>query len=445
MKKTEILFVLLWAFLSLQPIHAIDVDTRFYNVGQGLCTFTSCNKEGLLFDCGSVKYPTRKESKSIIEGIGNDIIKEIKNKKIKTIDIVVSHTDKDHYSLLPPLFVYIKETMKTENTKIGKIIVGGAYDLADVTFTTKPPTTGTIESLNEFLARQYLFYSPDLTLYVAENRNSKSTVYFEYRKSMKGDYKFKYDINSTFFQKNASGKIWLEVLDEARKDRIKTKDKRTFPSELLILPQRKTSNSSGSRTFTITANTINYSSSVLQPKLACHSKLLGIDYGESETNDASAIVKINGQLLLTGDATLNSLRYFYKNNQMGNLKSDILQVPHHGASLKIGSFYWADYVNADYLIISAGPGNGFGHPRCSSLSSYAFKKNAHLSTFINSGTNGDIVCASDESLTADYEWRTPDYRPNTQGFPKFFIMNESKSLAVKCSVPDSGDSKCNWY
>ncbi len=92
------------------------------------------------------------------------------------------------------------------------------------------------------------------------------------------------------------------------------------------------------------------------------------DHQEKDNNDNSLVIRIvydQIKVLLTGDISVeieNKLVNFYSNkNQIDSLKSEILKAGHHGSKTSTSKEF-LDVVNPNYIIISAGKDNRFGHP-----------------------------------------------------------------------------------
>jgi len=87
------------------------------------------------------------------------------------------------------------------------------------------------------------------------------------------------------------------------------------------------------------------------------------DVSEVESNTASVITRIiygDTSFLLTGDSPKSIEKYIAA--QFGsNLKSDVLKAGHHGSKTSTDE-YFLNAVNPEYVIISAGADNSYGHP-----------------------------------------------------------------------------------
>jgi len=82
-----------------------------------------------------------------------------------------------------------------------------------------------------------------------------------------------------------------------------------------------------------------------------------------ETNDASIVGKLIYQdksFLLTGDST-KKVEYLLLFSDPNILKSDVLQVGHHGSKTSTSLIY-AEAVSPEYAVISTSKDNSYGHP-----------------------------------------------------------------------------------
>ena len=84
------------------------------------------------------------------------------------------------------------------------------------------------------------------------------------------------------------------------------------------------------------------------------------DLIEKDNNDNSVVTRIvygDTKIMLTGDASVEVEEKLLKNN----LQSNILKAGHHG-SRTATSLEFLNVVSPEYIIMSAGEGNKFGHP-----------------------------------------------------------------------------------
>ncbi|HEC30811.1 MAG TPA: MBL fold metallo-hydrolase [Candidatus Yonathbacteria bacterium] len=87
------------------------------------------------------------------------------------------------------------------------------------------------------------------------------------------------------------------------------------------------------------------------------------DVSEVESNTASIITRLiygNTSFILTGDSP-RSIEKYISGVFGSNLKSDVLKAGHHGSKTST-SKYFLNTVDPDYVVISAGKDNRYGHP-----------------------------------------------------------------------------------
>lgn len=92
------------------------------------------------------------------------------------------------------------------------------------------------------------------------------------------------------------------------------------------------------------------------------------DVSTWETNDASIVAKLvygDESFLLTGDSTKKA-EYLLLDMNETILKSDVLKAGHHGSKTST-SLPYAEAVDPEYAIISAGKDNSYGHPHQETL------------------------------------------------------------------------------
>lgn len=82
------------------------------------------------------------------------------------------------------------------------------------------------------------------------------------------------------------------------------------------------------------------------------------------TNNASVVARFDyesGKILFTGDAEVDSQNQMMARYKAGELRADILKVPHHGASSAYNKKFLEE-VGAKFAVISVGKNNNYGHP-----------------------------------------------------------------------------------
>ncbi|MGR9000354.1 MAG: DNA internalization-related competence protein ComEC/Rec2 [Gammaproteobacteria bacterium] len=98
-------------------------------------------------------------------------------------------------------------------------------------------------------------------------------------------------------------------------------------------------------------------------------------------NDSSCVLKVqseNGAVLLTGDIEKAEESRLVK-NYGENLKANVLIAPHHGSKTSSTAGF-LQAIQPDYVLISAGYKNQFGHPHADVLSRYENIKTKWLNT-----------------------------------------------------------------
>jgi len=88
------------------------------------------------------------------------------------------------------------------------------------------------------------------------------------------------------------------------------------------------------------------------------------DVSTWERNDGSIVGRLvykDKSFMLMGDATLYTENLIEWNENLKNLKSNVLKLGHHGSRTSTG-LLWLEKVDPDIAIISAGKNNTYGHP-----------------------------------------------------------------------------------
>ena len=93
-----------------------------------------------------------------------------------------------------------------------------------------------------------------------------------------------------------------------------------------------------------------------------------LDPSGMETNTASIVARLvygENEFLLTGDSPVNIEGYLIslesQGDTLGNLRADILKAGHHGSRTST-SLEYVKAVQPEYVVISAGKDNKYGHP-----------------------------------------------------------------------------------
>ncbi len=114
-------------------------------------------------------------------------------------------------------------------------------------------------------------------------------------------------------------------------------------------------------------------------------------------NDNSCVLKIQsdyGAVLLTGDIEEGAESWLVK-NYANNLKANVLIAPHHGSKTSSTAGF-LQAVQPDYVLISAGYRNQFGHPHTDILSRYENIK----AKWLNSADSGAITISVNDNAWA---------------------------------------------
>ena len=82
------------------------------------------------------------------------------------------------------------------------------------------------------------------------------------------------------------------------------------------------------------------------------------------TNDGSVVAKLSYKgtsFMLTGDATMKTENFVFKDNNLADLKSNFLKVGHHGSHYSTSESF-LEAVSPKVALISDGKNNKYGHP-----------------------------------------------------------------------------------
>ena len=145
----------------------------------------------------------------------------------------------------------------------------------------------------------------------------------------------------------------------------------------------------------------------------CEIEFLGPYETYSDVNDNSICLKVShgeNSMLFTGDAGSTPEK---KMIEMGeNLEANLLQAGHHGSSTS-NSYYFLRESNPEYVVISCGKDNMYGHPHEEALSRFrdlgaeVFRTDEQGTVIaVDDGTSITFNCEgkkSDRTHTSDYE------------------------------------------
>lgn len=117
------------------------------------------------------------------------------------------------------------------------------------------------------------------------------------------------------------------------------------------------------------------------------------DVSNWERNDGSIVGRLvygESSFMLMGDATKYTENLIGWNENVENLKSDVLKLGHHGSRTS-SSLLWLEKVEPDVAIISAGENNRYGHPHQEILDSLESLNIPYLVTY----KKGNIIFKTD--------------------------------------------------
>ena len=123
----------------------------------------------------------------------------------------------------------------------------------------------------------------------------------------------------------------------------------------------------------------------------CMIEFLGPYRNYDSTNDDSICLKVThgkNRILFTGDAGRITEKDMIEAGE--NLEADLLQAGHHGSSTS-NSYYLLRESNPEYVVISCGEGNMYGHPHEEALSRFS---DLGAEVF-RTDTQGTIIAESD--------------------------------------------------
>jgi len=117
------------------------------------------------------------------------------------------------------------------------------------------------------------------------------------------------------------------------------------------------------------------------------------DVSQFESNDGSIVGRLvysESSFMLMGDATKYTENLIGWNENITNLKSDVLKLGHHGSRTS-SSVLWLEKVEPEVAIISAGENNRYGHPHKEILDSLKSLGIPYLATY----EKGNIIFKTD--------------------------------------------------
>ncbi len=120
-----------------------------------------------------------------------------------------------------------------------------------------------------------------------------------------------------------------------------------------------------------------------------------------ETNDASIIGKLvygKSSVMLSGDSPISKELYLV-NNKRADLDVDILKLGHHGSRTS-SSQQFLQATSPDFVVISAGLNNQYGHPHKEVLDRLNFSSIPYLET----SKDGTIIFTTDGTDFYQKQW-----------------------------------------
>ena len=125
-------------------------------------------------------------------------------------------------------------------------------------------------------------------------------------------------------------------------------------------------------------------------------EILGVNSADDEENDTSIVLKItygDTSFLFTGDAERAAEEVIIDSDV--DVSATVLKVGHHGSDAAT-SYDFFRQVKPEYVVISVGEGNSYGHPHDETLEMLS---NA-VTTVFRTDLQGDIYCVSDGKTVA---------------------------------------------
>ena len=125
-----------------------------------------------------------------------------------------------------------------------------------------------------------------------------------------------------------------------------------------------------------------------------------VDVSSSQNNDSLVLLITYGKtkFLFTGDIEENAQKRIYEKYKDEDgadkgYKLDLIKMPHHGAYT--GSLYkFVRTFMPDYVVISVGQGNIYGHPKIETLDMLTNRKSGLQPKVYRTDKNGDIIVKS---------------------------------------------------
>lgn len=154
-------------------------------------------------------------------------------------------------------------------------------------------------------------------------------------------------------------------------------------------------------------------------------------YGHSDANDDSiALMLVYGQnrFFITGDSSVEAEKQILDQD----LKCDVLLAMHHGSNVS-NSRSFLSAAAPDFVVISCGQDNSYGHPGDETLSRIQ-NAGAHL---FRTDIQGTVICTSDGEIISWLDAPCDDFTP---GIPGGEPTETSMEKSTTVTATDSDDT-----
>ncbi|MBS0185736.1 MAG: hypothetical protein JSS34_05275 [Proteobacteria bacterium] len=164
-RKKVLFFNLILNFLFLFLFSSVfslsdEIEVKFFNVGQGACTVVRCPGEPpILYDAGSTQLPekvlrqktSRIDSATLAQTIAAKLKDFLKMSKTSTLNVVISHADMDHMSLVKKIIKDLK--LADKKLQVNYLLGGAKEDFSSTLDLDKSPddVTYTLEKIRDKL------------------------------------------------------------------------------------------------------------------------------------------------------------------------------------------------------------------------------------------------------------------------------------------------------
>jgi len=322
-------------FSSMAPNAKSGWNLHLFNVDSGNCGLLICEdrSEAVIFDCGR----TTNKSDDVFTGkplpvsrIG-DLLEKYSTEQV---DLVISHKDRDHVSLLKKIFEL--DAFENGGTELRNVFAGA--------------TKAEVRSISEYIlknAKGYVFLTP--------NKNAGEIQWRPLRVS-----------RSQTSPLLLSGTYIGGLSSDTRENHNNWQAVKNFLQSGSLPTNLGLTNSVAPCGGIVELLAANETRRYLSDQDELDSQMQQLDAQRRDPlesrgdNTRSIVALIDGQVILTADATTTPLRRAVIN--AGNARPEFLTVPHHGSS-RAQHFpeEWTSWVSSEHLIYQAG--DQHGHPR----------------------------------------------------------------------------------